>query len=359
MYGRKTVSLKILRQWGEVTGFARAVDAKFIDALAEEVSGALEGMSNVLEYGVLYGTTDDIGYTGDAYQFTGILPRIYKYAPANVIDGGGDKIALADLDNALARVQGAGRQVRNDPKLWMMGLQMKQVVDGLQTKVSLPLSSVTLADGKIEMDAYGKAGIYESDYLVPADSTTSPTVSGTIGAGGALPAATYTYKISSVTVYGEQVAGTASGNITSATTNNTANLTWSADSAAKLYMIWRSVGGGTYYLLDIINAKTYDADGTVNGNRTTYADDGSKTISTTIKPLATGEQIVTLMDINPNRGAALMGLVDDMGSPVDSLVSFVELARVKDTWPFMLKSYLALRQIYPNLASVIRHVKLA
>jgi len=360
VYGRNSVQLKIMRQWGSVTGFSRAVDAKFIDALAEELTGSLEGMSNLLEFGTLFGTSNDIGFTGDAYQFTGILPLVYKYAPSNVIDAGGDKIALADLDNALAKVQGAGRQVRNDPKLWMMGLQMKQVVDGLQTKVSLPLATATLADGKIEMDAYGKAPIYETDYLVPASTTTSPAVTAAQGDNtGNLSAGTYTYIISSVTAYGEQVGGTASSGIVADASHKNIDLTWTADSNAKSYMIFRKEGSGAYGLLDIIAAKTYDADGAVNGSVESYEDAGAKTPITGVKPLATGEQVITLLDINPARGAAFVGLVDDMGSRTDGLVSYVELARVKDTYDYMLKSYVTLRMIYRNLSAVIRHAKLS
>jgi hypothetical protein len=357
VYQRKNVMLKIQRIWGSVTGFAQKVDEKFINALAEEVTGSLEGMANVFEYGVLWGTSNDIGYTGDAYQYSGLIPRIFKYAPQNVVDGGSNKIGLDELDSLIAKIA-RHRQTRNDPRLFMMGLEMKQVVDGLQTKVQLPLREVTLADGRVEMDAYGRTPIFETDFLVPEASTTSPTVAGTIGAGGALPAATYQYKLASVTVYGEQVAGAASGNIISASTNNTANLTWTPDANAVEYMLFRNEGGGTFYLLDIIPALTYDADGKVNGTVAAYADTGAKTIST-IKPLAAGEENVLAVNINPARGLAFLGMIDDMGRQVDSLTSFVELARVKDSYDYMLKSYLAARLVYPNLASVLRHVKKA
>lgn len=357
-YTRKTVSLKISRIWGSVTGFAQAVDARFVNALAEELEGSVQGMADLFEFGALYGVADDIGFSGDAYQYTGILPRVYKFASANVIDAGGDKISLTDLDNALFKASNF-RQIRNDPKIWFMGQQMKQIVDGLQTKVQLPLTQAQLAEGQIVMDAYGKAGILESEYVVPDSVSSSPAAAGTIGAGGTLADGTYTYKIASVTMNGEQVAGTASGNIVAATTNKTANLTWTADPAAKSYMIFRNVGGGAFGLVDIIAAKTYDADGKVNGTVAAYADDGSKTINASVKPLASGEQMIVLANLNPARGAAFMGLIDDMGSPVDRMVSFVELARVKDSYDYMLKSYNTLRLMYPNVFSVIRHAKLA
>lgn len=356
VYARKTVQLKIQRIWGSVTGFAKAVTRRFINALEEEVNGSLQGMADLLEYGALFGTSDDIGFTGDPYQYSGILPQVFAYAPGNVIDAAGAKVTLSMLDQALIKALG-NRQTRNDPALWFMGQNMKAVVDGLQTKVQMSIQTASYADGKIEMDAYGKRGIFETDYLVPESVTSSPDATGVIAAGGSLPAATYQYKIASVTMYGEQVPGAATANVVSATTNNTANLTWTADPAARLYMIFRNVGGGTFYLIDIIPAKTYDADGKVNGTKASYSDTGRT--ATTIKPLAAGEQQIVLLNVESGqRGAKFMGLVDDMGEQVDAMTSFVELGRTKDSFDYFLKSYLALKLPYKNLVSVIRHVKL-
>jgi hypothetical protein len=354
---RRNVMLKIQRIWGEVTGFAQKVDEKFINALADEISGAVEGMANVMEYGAVFGTSDEIGFTGDAYQYSGILPRIFAYAPGNVIDAGGDKIALADLDAAVAKVAGY-RQVRNDPRMWFMSLRMKQVTDGLQTKVQLPLTQAQLADGNIVMDAYARAAILESDMMAPnEEGDPSPACTAVVAADGSLTAGTYNFLISSVSIYGEKVAGTASANVVAGTTNLSADLTWTADADAKLYFIWRRLSAGAYQLIDVIPAKTYDSAGTVNGSVATYTDAGQTAIA--VKPLETGEQQILLANIGPQRGASFVGMVDDMGSQVGTLLSYVELARVKDTYPFMLKSYHALKVKYPNLFSVIRHAKLA
>jgi len=358
-YTRATVQLKIARIWGGVTGFGQAVTEAYINALETEIMGTLEGMADVMEYGLMWGTADDIGFTGDAYQYTGVIPRVFKYAPANVIDAGGDKVALTDLDAAIAKV--TFRRTRNDPRLWLMGVQMKQVVDGLQTKVQIPLTQVELADGKIAMSAYDYIPILESDYIVPASTSSSPSdLADAIAAGGSLADGDYDYKISSVTVYGEQVASAASGGVTAGAGNNTANLTWTADANAKLYMIWRQDGGtGEYYLLDIIAAKTYDGAGTVNGTVAAYSDAGALTPSTTIKCLNAGEQNILLLNYGRDRGASFVGMVDDMGQPTGKLLNYVELARTKDSYDFFLKTYHTLRLVYPNLVSVIRHVKLA
>ena len=356
-YARKSTMLKIQRIWGSVTGFAQAMDERFINALSTELEGSLEGMSNVLEYGIMYGCADDLGFTGDALQYSGIFAHVFNAAPGNVIDGGGAKVSLDMLDQAVAKI-GAFRQTRNDPKLWMMGLRMRQIVDGLQTRVQIPLTQTTLNDGKIVMNNYDNAPIFETDYLVPESSTPSPTPAATIGAGGTLADGTYQYRIASVWVFGEQVAGGASGTVTAATTNKQASLTWTPDQQAKLYYIFRKLGAGNFQLIDIIPAVTYNADGSISGYVGTYTDTGKAAIA--IKPLEAGEQQIVLLNRNPERGVAFLGKVDDMGRQIGNLMQYVELARVKDTYDFMVKAYLGARVRYPNVAAaVIRNVKLA
>jgi hypothetical protein len=358
VYARKSVQLKIQRLWGSVTGFAQAVDERFVNALETELRGGVQGMADAIEYGALFGTAADLSFTGDSYQFSGILPILFNGASANVIDGLGQKVSLDALDAAATEVM-KWRQLRVDPKLWLMSTRMKQVVDGLQTKVQLPLTSVEYGDAKLSLDAYGKAPIYETEYMAPGTgSPAAPTA--TVGAGGALTTGVAVrYRISSVTMYGESIGGTQSAQVTPATTNLLVNLSWSADPAARLYMIFRQDTSGDFRLIDIINAKTYDASGKINGDRTTYTDAGARAPITRVKPLETGEQQIALININPVNGAAFVGKVDDMGRPMSGLMSYVELARTRDSYDFMLKSYMALRSVYPNSHSLIRHIKVS
>jgi len=144
--------------------------------------------------------------------------------------------------------------------------------------------------------------------------------------------------------------------VTIDSSNKTANLTWTADANAKLYMIWRKKDSGAYQLLDIINALTYDGAGKVNGTRASYSDAGAKT-PVAVKPLLAGEEQIVFINTNPDRGVSIMGLVDDMGRPVENIASYVELARTKDSYDYMLKSYLTLKLVYPNLIGTLRHIK--
>lgn len=354
-YQRKSVALKIQRIWGSVSGFQQSVSEEFIDSLATELQGSLEGMANLMEYGALWGSSNDIGFTGDPYQYSGILPRLFAYAPTVVVDGGGDKVSLDDLDVAIANTTGF-RGVSGDQKLWLMSTRLRQIVDGLQTKVQIPLTQAVLADGKIVMNAYGNIPIYESSFVSPADVTTSPTVSAAAGATGTLPSATYYYVLSSVTRYGEQRHGV-EGSV-AITGPDAADLTWTADANAVAYMIWRGVATGVHQLLDIIPALTYDANGTVNGAVAAYTDTGART-PIAVKPLKTGEHSIALVNLNPDRGAAFLGRIDDNGRPADRLFRYVPLAQVKDTYDYMLKGYMALKLVHNNLVTLIRHVKYA
>jgi len=358
-YTRKTVQLKIIRIWGSVTGFAQRVTAKFINALEKEIMNSLEGMADAMEWMLLYGVADDYDWTGDAYQASGILPIVYSEAPANVHDHAGAKVTLTALDNMLYDIT-RYRGVKNDPRIFMMGQQMKQVVDGLQTKVSMPLQSAELLDGRLVMRAYGETPIYESYYTVPQSTSTSPsTTSGTPASGGSFAADDYNWRIASVTMEGEQVAGAKIGSDVTVTLNQKVTVAWTADANAYAYMIFRQKGGtGDFQLVDIIAAKTYDANGDVNGTVATYVDLGDQTPVTQVTPLETGEQIIVALNLNPERGLGIRALYDDMGEDME-MFNFVELARTKDAYDYFIKTYVAPRVVFPELISVTRNVKLA
>lgn len=65
-----------------------------------------------------------------------------------------------------------------------------------------------------------------------------PAVTAVIAAGGTLANAAYFYKVTAVNVYGESTPG-AEGTATSASTNQTANLSWTAVTGATSYNVYR------------------------------------------------------------------------------------------------------------------------
>lgn len=358
----KSLKMKIQRIWGSVSGFQQVMSEEFVDALALEINGSLEGMSNTLEFGVMYGCSADKAFSGDAYQYDGLLTQIYlNAAETNVIDGGGDKITLADLDTTIEAISDY-RGVARDNKFFLMSTSMKNIIDGLQTKVQIPLRSMELFDGKLTMGSYNEIPIVKTSYLKPLATTTSPTPVLTAStSGGTLSAQAYNYRISSVYLTGEQRGGSAA---TTAATVSTATgsvaLAWTADASAKLYMIFRQDGGaGDYALIDIIAAKTYDSAGKVSGNVESYTDAGARARIEEVMPLETGEHMIILVDSNPERGAAIMTRADSAGQLQEQMFVYEELAKTKDSHDYMIKSYLGLRVVYPEMCAVLRHVKLA
>jgi hypothetical protein len=358
-YSRETVQLKILRNWGEVTGFNQAVTAKDLDILALEIDLSLQGLADIIEWSTLYGVADDEDFTGDPYMYTGLLAKIYSDASANVVDGGGNKLTLAELDSMLDLIDYRGTE--GDPKFFIMSNAMKQISDGLQTQVQMNIQSAQLFDGKITMGTYDGIPIFKTNMVKSSDSgvTGLAAANGTNVTSGAANAE-YGYRVSSITFAGEQVA-VAEAAVTP-TANYSVVLSWTADADAYAYMIWREpAAGGGHDLRDIIPAKTYDSAGTVSGNVTGYTDTdfSASSVNEYVQCLETGEQMIILANASNRNGASYMGMVDSMGASISSMVSYVPLARTKDSYDFMLKSYLAMKIVNPLLFSVLRHVKLA
>ncbi len=359
-YTRDSVQLKILRNWGSVSGFNQAVTEKDLDALALEIDLSLQGIGDIIEWSTLYGSSGDLddAFTGDEYQFTGLLPMIYSEVSAtNILDVAGGKVSLDDLDVMLDMVDYRGTD--GDPKFFGMSSRMKQIVDGLQTKVQMNLEQMELFDGKFTMGSYDQKPIFKTNML-KAGTTGVTSLAAAEGSDVSSGAANseYGFRVSSVSFSGECVA--VAEDAVTPTADYDVDLTWTADSDAYLYMIWvEPAGGGGYDLIDIIPALTYDSEGTVNGTVEAYTYADFSQIDENIQPLESGEEIIILSNASDRNGASYLGLVDSMGQSVDSMVSYVPLARTKDTYDFMLKSYMAMKIVNPALFAVARHVKLA
>ena len=130
------------------------------------------------------------------------------------------------------------RGTNRDPKVFIASQQMISKLSGLQTKIQRTVQQVEFEAG-FRLDTYRGIPMLPSGFVRPATTTTSPTVTATAAAGGSLADDEYFYRIASVTMYGEQIIG-AENSATTATTNNTVALTWTADTNAKLYKIGRA-----------------------------------------------------------------------------------------------------------------------
>jgi len=351
-YTRNSVGLKIMRAWGGVSGFQRAASSKFIDALEAEQTGSIEAMADLLEYSLLWGND------ADSYQTSGLDTYVSEDVSGTNITNNSTMttVTLSNLDTALDVAEGY-RGVQRDKKVFVMSPSMISKVSALQTLVQRNVQQVEF-EGGFRMNTYRGVPLVPSSFVQPASTTTSPTVTATAAAGGSLADDEYFYRISSVTMYGEQLVG-GEDSATTATTNNTVTLTWTADSNAKLYKVWRGTATGVanMTLLTTIAAKTYNSSGAVSASVATFSDDGSYTADSNITPLTTSGEVIFLANLDPRRGMTFKSLLSELGEPVDNLIRYVELARTKSAYEFIMETFGAIQIPWSKLHYTIRGVK--
>ncbi len=352
-YDRPTVTLKVMDAWGAVSGFQQAASRRFINSLELELQGHLEGMANLFEYGLLW--ANGSGADADSYQVDGFDTLIRD----NIHDHNG-VVTLKLLDDMRDEAT-KWRGTNQDPGLYIASKGMVTKISGLQTLVRMPVTTLEF-DGGLRMTAYNGYPILESDYVKPA-ATSPGNFSGAAGGSGTVPAGDYRYRIAAVRETGEQVA--AAVQVVTLSGSNRAQLTWTADADALLYKIYRSdVDGaaGTEYLYTTIAAKTRDADGKVTGNVAAWNDDALRTRPANAaneKPLNSGEECIFFLNLNPRRGASIVSLLNSLGDQVNNLVNYIELARTRSSFDFMLQSFWALQVPWQKLHAKARRVKVA
>lgn len=367
-YERATVQLKILRTGGGVSGFAQAATREFINALESEITGSVEGFADLVEFGTLWGSA-----SADTYQFSGLDTFVQADTTAradNVFDVNG-VITLTDLDNMLNAAEGF-REVQRDPKVFIASRGMISKISGLQTKILRNVNEIEY-EGGFRMRTYMDIPLLPSDFVKPATTTTSPSdLAAAAATGGTLATGSYYYKIASVTLYGEQLAGSTEATVSTTGSQNTVNLTWTADTTAKLYKVYRGTSTGDTNLtyLTTIAAKAYDSTGLVTASVAAWSDSGSVTQTTNVQhPLSTGMENIFLINLNDARGMALLNLTGEMGNSVGSnggvdeaakrLIRYIELARTKSAFEYLLEGFLAAQVPWPKLHAISRRVKVA
>jgi len=140
-------------------------------------------------------------------------------------------------------------------------------------------------------------------------------------------------------------------------------LTWTADATAKLYAVYRTLAGeadsdANYDLIDVIAAKTYNSDGSVNTNVAAYSDTGLTGLSN-IHPMASGDETIFLVGLGQRQGLSRPVLMPEVGEPMDSLVNYVTLSETTDSLQFRLKSYHTVQVPWGELHGAIRRVTVA
>jgi len=362
-YDRRIVTMKILRTAGAVSDFQQSASKTFVDALAEEIISATQGIKNLFEYSTIWGAGDDI-FTGDAYQYSGVYPWLLNDGNAdNVFDVDG-VIALTDLDYMLDNTQAGYNEFLDDPYVFLASQTMISKISGLQTRINREVQMVDF-EGGFRMATYRGIPLVPSGYVKPLASTTSPAV--TVAADGTttghLTDDEYFYQIASITINGEQIAGTVdSATLSGSGSTQNMDLTWTGDATAMLYAIYRGLttGPDNLELIDIIAAKTYDGDGAVTGNVEAY-DDMTALLAThtTVKPMAAAEETIFLANLSKRHGLSRPILNPTLGEAMDMLVKFAPIPVATDSYAFRLKSYHAVQVPWGQSCAVARRAKLA
>jgi hypothetical protein len=357
----RDVNLKIVRSWGGVSSFYQKLTERWLNALEENVTASVLGFANTVEFLLYYGNK-----TADTYQFNGVEAEILGHSTAKLEYANGGNVydvnaafTLTHLDNMIDRMK-AYRGGNSDKHIIIMSRSMKSRISALQTRVTR-LSPPIEYEGGFVMEGYNGVGFYVSDIVTPKTTTTSPAVTATASAGGSLPDLQRWYAISSVTIEGEQLVG-AADDATTATTNNSTTLTWTADTTARLYKVYRGTTStvADMQLLTVIPALTYDSNGNKTGNLTTWIDNGSLSTTASVHPLQTGMEILMGLNVDRSeRGNRILGAVSPLGDPVDTFISYVPLATVDGSFKYMLESFMAAKIPYPTANIMVRRAKLA
>jgi hypothetical protein len=360
-FERRTVTMKILRTAGQVSDFQQSAARSFADSLAEEVESALQGLKNLFEYSTVWGAGNDI-FTGDAYQYSGVYPWLLNDGSlVNIVDADGT-ITLEDLDAALDATKEAYGEFRNDPYVFLASGGMISKISGLQSKINRDVQMVEF-EGGFRMATYREIPIVNSGYLKPLATTTSPAVTAAAGGDGTgnLTDDEYFYQVASITINGEQIAGTEdSVTLSGGGSDQNVDLSWTADSTALLYAIYRGLTTGTdnLELIDIIAAKTYDSTGAVDGSVEAYDDTTALTPTySSVHPMAAAEETLFLVNLSTRNGLARPILNPTLGDPVNELVRFAPIPVSSDSYAFRLKSYHAVQVPWGQSCAVIRRAK--
>lgn len=360
-YELQNVALKILRSWGGVSSYAQGLTAQFVNALQEQINSSVLGVANTLEWLMFYGNA------ADTFQFNGLEALVNANATTQLAIGNGGSnydigaaaLTLTHLDTMIDKAK-SFRGASGDKWMFVLSQPLISRVSALQTKVTRVVSSVKM-EGGFEMETYRGIPLMPTNMFTPLSTTTSPTPTGAAVAGGTLADATRYYAITSVTLDGEQKAGGAVS-VATATTNNTARLSWTADANAKLYKIWRGTTNvvADMTLLTVIPALTYDANGNISGAVASFDDTGAYTAISAIHPLSSTDETVALLNVTPGeRGNRLVGGVSPLGERMDNYMSYVPLATTNGSYRFMLEGFLALRVAYPECNIIARRARVA
>lgn len=365
---RATVTLKVAKRKGSVTGFLRAASKKDYDAVEVEIENHLQAFANDLAIYMLYGNKD-----GDVYTFDG-LDKFIATNRVNEAVGGVVPANFADINDmidASNRKKGAPHR-----RALVMSPEMLTKYTSLYTQVRDNRSAVRDGTKVIEIDGGWRIQTYREIPILESTQTRPQGQMGAVvysdaGAGASIPDDTRYFQVAPITWDGEQIAST---EVNGASVNaDTITLTWTAYTGAILYKIYASDASGTETLVRIISAFTYDGNGTPTAAVTSH----TWTSVEPLTPLATEvpthmqadvplnytggvpPEIVLLWDLDPHQGMGKIAYTNDDGNRLDGVATIIPLAKIDDTDDFLLKSYLALVDSLESTCAIHRGLRVA
>ena len=378
-YERVSVELKVLRRKGAVTNFLQDTSKKFIDASAAEMENHLQAhvydIINALKFG---------NAKANRYAFDG-LDSLIKTNRQNLARGGEVPTDLAFLDemiDANIRKNGAAHN-----KCLMMSPEMQSLVSRLLTNVRLMQGNAGTL-GHVEINGGWRLATYRDIPILPVADMGNVAQMGAIttaaAGGGAIPAASYSFQVSAITLDGETLASEEKTQAVSA--NQKITLSWAAVENAAYYKIYCSKTAGEEKLVAVVPAQAYDGTGTyvseVTGVEiTTDPSVANPTFNivatgTFVQPNVTGAvneamaedvpmvatggvapESVILWDLDKYQGLGKVPYTNVGGDKFNGLVTMTPLAITDDNIPFMIKSYLALCDSFEATSYMVRGLR--
>jgi hypothetical protein len=333
-YERDSVPLKIIRAKGSVSGFQQAASKKYVNSFQTEIVNAAKSMGYSVEGYLLWGSA-----AADQYQYSGAN----KVIQSNRIEFG-DVAALSLLDDMIDPIEERGALA--DKKVFILSPQMISRISSLDPTVRKNIAAVEFAGGR-RMQHYRDIPLLPSSYTRPV-SKMQPITLASAGTGGNMePAGSYRYRVAAVTLFGEQWASD-SKPITLTAGHTKCQVTWPTVLNAIQFRIYRTIEGGAEgeeKLVAVIAGCEYSGDGTPGAAITTYLDANPDTVVETskdyalVKDGAVGDEVIFLMNLDPDNSVELEGLVNEQGERMSSLVQYIPLAVTRDAMDFMLVSY--------------------
>ncbi len=370
-YARDSVALKIIRRKGAVTNFLQDTSAKYIDASAAEMENHILAHAYDLATYTLYGNAE-----ADAYTHSG-LDTFISTNRFNQAVGGIVPTDLSFLDELID--ENLERQGEFHKKCIVMSPKMLSLVSRLLTNVRLNQGIV--GNGLTQVDVGGgwRLNAYRDIPIIASTAVRPKAQMGVIGTataagvgGASIPDSTqYFFRVAPVTYNGEELASAEVNQTTGAGggNDNTITLSWTAHAGALYYKIYVGTATGVTPLRHVISAFTYDAQGTITGDKVSHVFTSAPNVASASAPagmrsdvplVATGgvaPEAVFFWDLDKYQGLGKYPYTNTAGSRFEGLVTVTPLAITDDNLPFLLKTYGALCPSYEATSAMVRGLR--